>query len=539
MKYTKEIKTNKVGRRRFIGLSALAFAGTALSSCEDFLDPYIPNIPPTIPSASAHRNIIIIGSGFGGAVTAKRLTEAGKEVTLFERGKAWKPNGQTRIYSKTIPVDKRGTWLSDRASFFYGPPLTSEKYIGVLETNREQNIDVYAGAGYGGGSLVWGGIFTRPDKVIFDMVFPSEISYDELSSTYFPRAEGVLGSSLMPDDIKSRAPYQYVGVNERQSAEAGFETKNVGLAYDWNRIREEFDGTRIKSAIIGESVYGVSSGSKIQLDENYLRDAEATGNLEVKLQHIIKEVGKNEDGKYWVYVEEITPRGNVVNRMTYTCNYLFMAAGSMGTSKLLVKAKAKNTLPNLNEETGKGWGNNGNAIVLRELVGENVGSIQGSPSPIGTTDYDNPITPIFIEHTQFPLGIECQCLNNFSLGVSPSRGSFVFDQFNDEARLIWPYNGNDLINQALMHYSRRINEVTGSGFSPFYGEVPFDNNCYHACGGMVLGKATDFYGRVQNHEKLYVMDGSMLPGSAACANPSLTITALAERNVERILEEDF
>ncbi|MDE0086820.1 MAG: GMC oxidoreductase, partial [Candidatus Poribacteria bacterium] len=62
---------------------------------------------------------------------------------------------------------------------------------------------------------------------------------------------------------------------------------------------------------------------------------------------------------------------------------------------------------------------------------------------------------------------------------------------------------------------------------------------YHPLGGMVIGTACDFHGRVHNYPNLYVVDGSLLPGSCATANPSLTIAALAERNMETILKEDF
>ncbi|MEY4582210.1 MAG: hypothetical protein RL701_6913 [Pseudomonadota bacterium] len=57
-------------------------------------------------------------------------------------------------------------------------------------------------------------------------------------------------------------------------------------------------------------------------------------------------------------------------------------------------------------------------------------------------------------------------------------------------------------------------------------------------GGCPLGRATDPYGRVPNYPGLYIMDGSLLPVGIG-ANPSLTITALSERNIERILAEDF
>jgi len=372
----REVKSGKLNRRRFIGLSSLAAAGLMMNSCGEFLDDILPGIPPVIPSATDHRNIIVIGSGFGGAIAALRLTQSGKEVLMLERGKRWTPDGTSRIFSKNVPVDRRATWLSDLASFPYGPPLPSEKYIGVLARERGNNIDVMAGAGYGGGSIVWGGLYVQPKKEIFELVFPNQISYDELAATYYPRAKSMMQASIMPDDIFQSDPYTFARLHQIQNNAIGVETEDVTMSYNWERIREELAGTRFKSAVIGESLYGNSSKSKIQLDETYLAEAEATGRLDVKLQSNIREVGRNSDGTYWVYVEEISPTGNVLNTKTYTCNYLFMAAGTIGTSKLMTKAKAKGTLPDLNGETGKGWGNNGNSVILRENLGFSTGPTQ-------------------------------------------------------------------------------------------------------------------------------------------------------------------
>lgn len=532
-------QSGKINRRKFIGMSSLAAAGLMLNSCGTILDDLLPGIPPNIPSGSEHRNIIIIGSGFGGAIAAMRMTQAGKEVLMLERGKRWTPDGTSRIFSKSVPVDRRATWLSDYASFPYGPPLPSQKFIGVLARERANSLDVMTGAGYGGGSIVWGGLYVQPKKEIFELVFPSEISYDELAATYYPLAKSMMQATTMPDDIINEDPYLFARVHKDQNQGIGVNTEDVNMAYNWDRIREELNGTRFKSAVIGESLYGNSSKSKIQLDETYLDQAEATGRLEVRLQQIIREVGRNDDGKYWVYTEEIDQFGNVQSTKTITCNYLFMAAGSVGTTKLLTKAKAKGTLPNLNAETGKGWGNNGNTVILRDRLGVPTGQVQGSPSGVATQDYDNPLTPLYVEHTQFPVGFDCECLNYFGLGINYQRGFWRYNSYQDEAELFWPSNGNQLVNDALLNLVNRLNTSNGGGISNFYGSIPYDKICYHPCGGMVLGKATDFYGRVSNYNGLYVIDGSMLPGSSACANPSLTISALAERNIEHILGTDL
>ena len=61
----------------------------------------------------------------------------------------------------------------------------------------------------------------------------------------------------------------------------------------------------------------------------------------------------------------------------------------------------------------------------------------------------------------------------------------------------------------------------------------------HPLGGAILGKAADNYGRLLGYDRLYVMDGAQINGNTGAVNPSLTISALAERNIENILKNDF
>ena len=127
----------KYTRREFAALSTLASLGFLMpSGCkkENQEDP--PN----------YSQAIVIGTGFGGAVTAYRLGLAGIQTTVLERGKRWPidPGGDT--FSGNYPTDKRSTWLKTESA---NPlPFNSQfdKYTGVLERVDFQNINVYAGA---------------------------------------------------------------------------------------------------------------------------------------------------------------------------------------------------------------------------------------------------------------------------------------------------------------------------------------------------------------------------------------------------------
>lgn len=498
--------------------------------------------PAVIPSPTKHKNAIIIGSGFGGAVTAYRLAEAGIESMIIEKGKRWDTIPDKKIFSPYIYPDGRSTWLSCKTVVPLGPPLPINKYTGVLEGHFYRGLRVLTGAAYGGGSIVYGGLHIKPPEYLFNQAFPAELNYSEME-TYYQRVDNMLNISTVPDDIYQTKYFKHYRVMEDQCDAAGIKTEKIKSASDWDIVRKEIDGTIKPSSIYGEAIYGVNSGAKKSLDTNYLALAEKSGFLEVKTLHQVKDIGIENDGKYLVQVEVINEKGRVIENIVYSCNYLFLAAGSIGTSKLLVKAKGKGLLPDLNDEIGKGWGNNGNVEALRTNIGEYTGFFQGGPPAAAIADYDNPVAPIFIEHPQLPLGIDCSCLLYFGIGIHNTRGKFIYNPFYDSVYLSWPKKNNQqqLINDALIHTMKKLNDANAGIINPlFFGSKGYsDSAVYHPLGGAVMGKACDFFGRVKNYQNLYVNDSALFPGSSAAANPAFTVAAISERNIERIIEQDF
>lgn len=528
----KQGASTQLSRRDFIKLAGLAGVGAVLPSC---------NISEEIPPPTDRRNVIIIGSGFGGAITALRLAEAGIEAMMIEKGRRWpiKPEGNT--FSRYIYPDGRSTWLSRKTVVPIGPPLPINRYAGVLEGHFYCGLRVLAGACYGGGSIVYGGLLVKPPEHLFAQVFPPEINYSEMEP-YYQRVDDMLSREPVPEDIYQSDYFTHYRVVEEQNTNAGLTTARIKSASDYDIVRGEIAGDIDPSIIHGEAIYGVNSGAKKSLDTSYLAQAEQTGFLEVKTLHQVKHIGHDDDG-YLVQVEEIDEKGRVIGETVYACNYLFLAAGSIGTSSLLVKAKAKGFLQELNCEVGGGWGNNGNVEVLRTDVGASTGRWQGGPPATAVVDHDNPISPLFIEHPQLPLGFDCSCLLYFGIGIHSTRGQFVYNPLTDGVELCWPAKNNDqeTINQAMMHTMEKLNSVNGGNIGRFVGGAKGykDDAVYHPLGGAVMGKACDFFGRVKNYSRLYVNDSALIPGFTAAANPSFTVAAIAERNIETIIQEDF
>jgi len=459
---------------------------------------------------------------------------------MIERGREWPISPTFDTFSPSLPPDKRSFWLRTKTAMpvNLGFEFDIEKYIGVLDYTEEQNIAIYAGAGFGGGSLVYGGMTVQPDASLFAQAFPSDVSYSELASTYYPRVIQMLNAQVIPQDLLNTDYFTAARLALDHAAATGIGTMMVPQAYDWNILRGERDGQYPLSTLHGDLLYGNNTGSKNSLDKNYLAQARATGLLKVELQHVVQEIGRDADGYYYLTANQIDTVGNTVGQKTFHCKRLFVCAGTQNTTKLMVKAKAKGTLPNLNEFVGKNWGNNGNGMFRRVGLTETTGTWQANPPIIALLDFaSNGVAPVLAEQAPLPLGSDCNCLMHLGCVLVPERGEFVFD--GTEAKLQWAANGNDTAVNAITDLVNRLNAQTGGSLDNQLIRGVTRHFTYHPLGGMSMGLATDFYGRVKGYDKLYVIDGAFMPGTAACSNPSLTISALAERSMDKLLVEDF
>jgi cholesterol oxidase len=156
-------------------------------------------------------------------------------------------------------------------------------------------------------------------------------------------------------------------------------------------------------------------------------------------------------------------------------------------------------------------------------------------------DWNNPTRPVFAEIAPVPSGIETWISLYLAITKNPERGSLIYDSASDKVKLQWTRSQNQPAVDAAKGLFDHINQVnvTIYRYDLFGQSKPFaDDFCYHPLGGCVLGKATDLYGRVKGYQNLYVTDGSLIPGSIG-VNPFVTITALAERNIARIVAEDL
>ncbi len=480
---------------------------------------------------------IIIGSGYGGAITALRLTENGHEALLLEMGMKWELTDKHDTFCKMIKPDKRSSWLTNWPNSPITIPFPIKKYTGVLDKIKFDEIDIFAGRAYGGGSIVNGGISLTPKRKYVETIFP-EIDIDALYDKYFPLANKELKVSRIPEDFYNETPYyQYTRKADEQAQTAGLKSEFFSNTYDFDYMQREAKGEVYKSALDGEVIFGNNAG-KFSLDKTYLKKAEETGLLTVKTLRHVKRITLNQAGLFVLKVHKIDTDGSVLKEETYTCEKLFLNAGSVGTSELLVKAKNEGDLPNLNEEIGKYWGPNGNIMTGRNFV-DAAGTKQSTIPVKGIDMWEGYDYKIFAELAPLPLGIETWTTLYLSISDNPERAEFYYDKDTKEVKLSWKKEQNEYSRKAAELFVNRLNEAAGGTrarllFNNGYG----DDFCYHPLGGCALGKATDWFGRVKGYKNLYVNDGSLIPGSAG-VNPFVFISGIAERNMDEILQADF
>ncbi|MER5279915.1 GMC oxidoreductase [Streptomyces sp. NPDC002809] len=534
-----------VSRRRFMARTGFILGAAALSGHATAAQARTTGAAAVIGSGD-HVPVLVIGTGYGGSVAALRLARAGVHVHMVEMGMAWDtPGADGKIFANTTKPDGRSYWLRTKSkqplSNFLGFPIDRAipRYTGILDAEDFSGITVYQGRGVGGGSLVNGGMAVTPRRENFGAVLPS-VNADEMYSTYYPRANAGLGvGTVDPAWFDSVDCYQYARVGRKHAQRSGFPFVFVPDVYDWDYMEQEAAGTVPKSALDGEILYGNNYGKK-SLQKTYLAQATATGNVTISPLHQVTSVAPASGGGYTAVIDELRTDGSVATTKTVIADKVFFAAGSVGTSKLLTRLKATGALSGLNDEIGKGWGDNGNVMCGRaNHVWDATGAVQSS-IPCGGID-NWAAGGAFAEVAPLPTGIETFASFYLSITKNPNRAQFSWNAATGKVDLNWQTAWKQPSIDMAKTIFDKINAREGTIYrTDLFGvyKIWGDHLTYHPLGGAVLDRATDNYGRLHGYTGLYVIDGSLIPGNTS-VNPFVTITALAERNIEKIIATDL
>ncbi|MDH6551844.1 cholesterol oxidase [Streptomyces sp. SAI-208] len=539
---TAKLMQRQLTRRQILGMAALQTAAT-LGFTRVGLQSARADEPAAVESAPA----IVVGSGYGASVAALRLGQAGIRTLVLEMGRLWNTAGSDgKVFCNTADPDQRSMWFRTRteaplATFLWLDVVNKDitPYPGVLDRVRFSDMSVFVGRGVGGGSLVNGSMAVTPLQSYFAEQFPT-VDTAEMYGTYFPRARAMLGvNTIDPAWFESTEWYRFSRVSRKHAQKTGLKTTFVPSVYDFGHMQREAAGTATRSALGQEVIYGNNFGKK-SLDKTYLASALGTGNVTIHTLEKVTGISRASDGGWVLTADRIDYTGAVVETKQYGCTYLFLGGGSLGTSELLLRSRQSGTLPALDASVGAGWGPNGNTMLGRaNHLWDTVGANQSTMPVMGIDDWANTDNPVFAEIAPLPTGLEHWVSLYLAITKNPQRARFSYG--SGGLGLDWSAAQSAVSSGMAKKLFDRINAANSTIYRyDLFGSpsrVFADDFTYHPLGGCVLGKATDNYGRVKGYSKLYVTDGSLIPGNIG-VNPFVTITALAERTMARVLVED-
>ena len=267
-----------LSRRRFLGTAALQSAAALGLSCIALPGRASATSPFNEALAAPQKGlgqlgrvpVLVIGTGYGGAVTALRLAEAGVPVVMLEMGRLWTQAGPDgKVFTKTLSPDGRAMWFKDKTEAplktFLGLDVINKaipRYAGVLDRVNYDEMSVYVGRGVGGGSLVNGAMAVTPARWYFEQMLPG-VNADDMYGTYIPRAQVQLGvNQVDPAWFETAACYRYARVSRAAAAQSGYQTVFVPSVYDAKYMEAEQANKVTRSALAQEVIYGNNAGKR-------------------------------------------------------------------------------------------------------------------------------------------------------------------------------------------------------------------------------------------------------------------------------------
>ncbi len=516
-------------------------------------------------------DVVVVGSGFGGAVVAARLAEAGRSVCLLERGRRWQPSDYPRSFSQT----QRAVW----------DPSTS---YGFLDYRVFPRIDIVQGAGVGGGSLHYFNVQLRTSTAIFSRPEWPEPITREVLDPYYDRVQAVIDAAPLVPPAGEVMPGRTLAFQDA-AAKAGYEAHLVPIAVHTGPTRSNpISGvTQEPCSFNADCLLGCRAHAKNNLDVTFVPLGERHG-MTLRALHEAEQIKPNARGGYTVVARRLDPdHPGRFERCEVSGATLVLSAGTVGSTELLLRARdVDRTLPRLPAALGRHFSPNGDMIFAGTrdanvevdpshgpsiTVGASVNA-RGSANLVTLQDLGFPpsVTSILDELLPLPVKIRDtgkavasyvgamtgrnhfraedlfggsaipRFLPYLGMGTDAGDGVFSIDR-RGELMLRWDPAASMAMFAEMETAMKRMSTALGGRYvRSVLWRRPFRRLLTaHPLGGCVMSDSPHWgvvndRGEVWDHPGLYVADGAVIPGPLA-VNPSLTIAAVAERIAHRMV----
>ncbi len=508
---------------------------------------------------------VVIGSGFGGSVSALRLAEKGYSVCVIEKGR--------RFRDEDLP---NSNW--NLRNWLWLPKLF---FTGIQQLTLLHNVFILSGTGVGGGSLVYCAVLYEPPEPFYSDPQWANLNknWKQTLAPFYKEAKRMLGVTENPKLWKSDE--LLLDYAKEIGREQFFQPTQVGIFFG-----EE--GVTVPDPYFGGEgpprtgcnhgsgcMLGCKNGGKNTLNRNYLYLAEKLG-VTIIPETEVTRIEETKGGGYQLTTKNSIGLFNFKKQVIKTKGVVF-AAGALGTNKLLMENKRFGTLSRISDQLGNVVRTNSEVIVGARGLSSNdkfcegvaiasslfvddethiepVRYPQGSDAMFWLstlmTDSGSRITrplkhiwnclthPVIFFRSRSPFGWAKKAIILLVMQTKDNKLKFEWKR-----RWWFPFvrtlssKGTEkttptyipAANQAARGIAKRINGIPQSAVTEVMFNIPLSA---HILGGCVIGKdrdsgVVDKYGKVFGYENMYIADGSIVPANLG-VNPSLTITALAE-----------
>jgi len=506
-------------------------------------------------------DVVIIGSGFGGSIAALRLTEKGYKVLVIEAGARF----EDKDFAKT-------SWNLKKFLFFPRLGLKGIQRIDLL-----RNVMVMSGAGVGGGSLVYANTLYRPPVSFFSTgSWASMCDWQKELSPYYDQAERMLGvetnTYMSPADIELKKAADQMGYGDTfQMAPLGIHFGEPG-----KEVSDPYFGgvgpSRTGCINCGECMTGCRHGAKNTLVKNYLYLAETAG-AEVIANTTVTDILQTDSG-YEIQTRASWTSGWIKPRKI-TADQVVVAAGALGTAKLLHRTRSRGNLSGISSKLGHLSRTNSESLLGVVARKKDIDFTKGAAitSSVFPSEHTH-VEPVRYGHGSGFMGIMESIMASGSKGQKPTFFRLIGASVRNIFRLPSMYNlrswpertlillvmqarDNSLVtfarnsifgkkitskqghgeeNPAWVPEGHDLARILGKQFDGTPGAVvtePFGiPMTAHFLGGAVIAPnanegVLDGYLRAYGQPGLHIFDGAALSANPG-VNPSLSIAAQAE-----------